>query len=53
LRRGIRPRVVIGSWEEAREYIDLGVKDFCIGNDLGILYKWCRTNGERMRAILG
>lgn len=53
LRRGIRPRVVIGSWEEAREYIDLGVKDFCIGNDLGILYKWCRTNGERMRALLG
>jgi 2-keto-3-deoxy-L-rhamnonate aldolase RhmA len=53
LKKRVRPQVVIGSYEEAREYIDMGVRDFCIGNDLGILYRWCRTNGKMMREMLG
>jgi len=52
LKRGIRPRVVIDTYEEAKEYADMGVKDFCVGNDLGILYRWCRTNGAEMRKLL-
>lgn len=52
LKRGVRPRVVIDSYEEAKEYADMGVKDFCIGNDLGILYRWCRQNGADMRKLL-
>ena len=52
LKRGVRPRVVIDTFEEAKEYADMGVKDFCIGNDLGILYRWCRLNGEEMRKLL-
>jgi len=53
IKKGVRPRVVIGSYEEAKEYVDMGVRDFCVGNDLGILYRWCRTNGEKMREMLG
>jgi len=53
LKRGVRPRVVIDSWEEAQEYADMGVRDFCVGNDLTILYKWCLQNGKEMRKILG
>jgi 4-hydroxy-2-oxoheptanedioate aldolase len=53
LRKGVRPRVVIGSYDEARQYVDMGVRDFCVGNDLGILYRWCLLNGEKMRGMLG
>ncbi len=52
LKRGIRPRVVIDSYEEAKEYADMGVLDFCVGNDLSIIYKWCMLNGKEMRNLL-
>jgi 4-hydroxy-2-oxoheptanedioate aldolase len=53
LRNGIRPRVVIGSYEEARQYFDMGVRDFCVGNDLGVLYRWCKSTGDGMSKMLG
>ena len=53
VRRGVRARVVINSHEEAKEYFDMGVRDFCVGNDLGTLYRWCRGTGEKMRELLG
>jgi len=53
LRRGVRTRVVIDNYEGAQEYIDMGVRDFCIGNDLGTLYAWCQTNGGKVRNLLG
>ena len=53
LKRGIRPRVVIDSYEEAKEYAEMGVRDFCVGNDLNILYRWSLTNGEKMKNLLG
>ena len=53
LRKGIRPRVVIGTHEEARQYFDMGVRDFCVGNDLGIIYRWCKSTGEKMKDMLG
>ena len=52
LKRGIRPRVVIDGHEEAKEYADMGVRDFCVGNDLGIIYRWCLSNGREMRNLL-
>ncbi|MFC2014853.1 HpcH/HpaI aldolase/citrate lyase family protein [Chloroflexota bacterium] len=53
LKKEVRPRVVIDSYEGAQEYIDMGVRDFCIGNDLGTLYIWCQTNGEKVKNLLG
>ncbi len=52
LKTKVRPRVVVGTHEEARQYFDMGVRDFCVGNDLGILHRWCKTTGETMRQIL-
>jgi len=52
VKKGVRPRVVISSHEEAAEYLHMGVRDFCVGNDLGTLYRWCRTTGDRMRQLL-
>ena len=52
IKKGIRPRVVIDNPEQASEYIDMGVRDFCIGNDLGVLYNWYRASGEKIREVL-
>lgn len=39
--------------DEAKSYLDLGVKHFCIGTDVGILFQWFVQNGKAMRGLLG
>ncbi len=53
IKKGIRPRAEIGSPEDAKPYLDMGVKDFCIGTDIAVLYQWGKQNGEGMRKLLG
>jgi len=53
LKRGVAPRVELNSFEETKPFIEMGVRHFCIGNDLRILYTWCREQGERLRELLG
>src|SRR5438477_5271945 len=53
LRLGIAPRAEISRPEEAKRYLDMGVKHFCIGTDVSILFQWFVQNGKAMRAILG
>ncbi len=53
LRKGVHPRVEIDDFEKAREFIDMGVRHFCIGWDLMTLYQWCKKHGEGMRRLLG
>ena len=53
LRKGLHPRVELGDPEQAARYVEMGVKHFCIGWDVGILYGWWRTNGEKLRAAVG
>ncbi len=52
LKKGVHPRAEIDSFEEAKKYIDMGVRHFCIGIDLSIIYQWCQQNGEGMRKLL-
>jgi 4-hydroxy-2-oxoheptanedioate aldolase len=52
LRKGIPPRAEINSIDDAKYYIDMGVRHFCIGTDLFILYDWMKTNGKKMRELL-
>ena len=52
LKKGVHPRVEINSFEQAKEYIDMGVRHFCIGWDLRIIYQWSKLNGEEMRELL-
>ena len=52
LRMGVPPRAEINSPDEARAYLDMGVRHFCVGTDLFILYDWFKTNGEGMRKAL-
>ena len=52
LKKGVHPRVEISRFEQAKEYIDIGVRHFCVGDDLQIIYEWCKHNGGGMRSLL-
>ncbi len=52
LRLGIPPRAEISSVDQARYYLDLGVRHFSIGSDFSILYQWWRANGEALRRVV-
>ena len=49
---GLRPRIEIASVEQARRYVDLGVRDFCIGWDRFILRSALTELGEGMRKLM-
>src|SRR5690606_24085694 len=53
LRKGLHPRVELADISLAAPYIEMGVKHFCIGWDVRILYNWWQANGEGMRGMLG
>ena len=52
LKKGIAPRAEISDPSQAKKYLDLGVKHFCIGTDVSILYDWFRDNGKAMKDLL-
>ena len=52
LKKGIHPRVEINNFDLAKEYFDMGVRHFCVGVDLAVIYQWCKLNGEKMRELL-
>jgi len=52
LKKGVAPRVEVGSFELAKPFIDMGVKHFCIGWDVSIIYGWCNQNSEGMAKLL-
>jgi 2-keto-3-deoxy-L-rhamnonate aldolase RhmA len=51
LKKGLHPRVELRDIKEAVPYLEMGVKHFCIGWDVRILYDWWRANGEGMRKL--
>ncbi|MBS7606335.1 MAG: aldolase/citrate lyase family protein [Candidatus Bathyarchaeia archaeon] len=52
LKMDVAPRAEIGSPEEAKRYIEMGVRNFNIGVDLRILFNWWKKNGEELRKLL-
>jgi 2-keto-3-deoxy-L-rhamnonate aldolase RhmA len=52
LSRGIQPRAEIADARDANWYLDLGVRHFCIGHDVGILYNWWAEQGRLMRSTI-
>ena len=53
LQMGIAPRAEIGHPDQAQKYLDMGIKHFCMGTDMGILFNWFKGQGENMREVLG
>jgi len=52
LKKGVAPRVEIGSFEQAKPFIEMGVRHFCIGWDIMVVALWCRQQAEGMRELL-
>lgn len=52
LRAGIPPRVEIGSPEEAKPYLDMGVRHFSLGSELNILFSWWNDNAAALRKLI-
>ena len=51
LKKGVIPRIELGSFEQAKPYLDMGVRHFCIGIDIGVLYQWCQQQAKGMREL--
>ena len=52
IKMGIPPRAEINSVDEARYYLDMGVRHFNIATDLSILFNWWKTNGDQLRKVI-
>jgi 4-hydroxy-2-oxoheptanedioate aldolase len=52
LKMGVPPRAEIGSVDDAKYFLDMGVRHFCIGTDISILYNWLKKNGEGLRQAI-
>jgi 2-keto-3-deoxy-L-rhamnonate aldolase RhmA len=53
LKMGIRPRAEINDFEQAKPYIDMGVRDFCVGWDVVVVHEYCKKQGEGLAKLLG
>jgi 4-hydroxy-2-oxoheptanedioate aldolase len=53
MERGIRPRVELASFEQAKPWIDVGIVDFCVGWDVRVIFEFCRREGEELAKLLG
>lgn len=52
LEMGVNPRVEIGSADDAKKYLDMGVRHFSVGTDISILYGFWKKEGEGVRRAL-
>jgi len=52
LKNGIAPRAEIESPDQAKYYLDLGVKHFCISTDVMLLYRSWQEKGEALRKVI-
>jgi 2-keto-3-deoxy-L-rhamnonate aldolase RhmA len=52
IKAGVSPRAEIHHPDQAKYYLDMGVRHFNLGVDLSILFNWWKENGATMRKIL-
>lgn len=52
LKKGVAPRVEIGQFEQAKPFVEMGVRHFCIGWDIRTISEWCQQQAEGMQELL-
>ena len=52
LKMDVAPRTEITHPEEAKKYINLGIRDFNLNTDVLILYQWWKKNGSELKSTL-
>ena len=53
LKKGIAARVELSHFKDADPYLKMGVKHFCIGWDVDIIYQYCKEQGAAFAQALG
>jgi 4-hydroxy-2-oxoheptanedioate aldolase len=53
LKMGVAPRVELSDFKDAAPYLQLGVKHFCVGWDVDIIFKYCKEQGAAFAKALG
>ena len=53
IRAGVRPRVELFDVEQVGPYLEMGVKDFCIGWDVWTVHQYCKNQGEALAKLMG
>ncbi|OGO04284.1 MAG: hypothetical protein A2Y73_04100 [Chloroflexi bacterium RBG_13_56_8] len=53
LKAGVHPRVEVGSIEQAKPWVDMGVRHFCIGWDLRTVFVWCKGQEAGIKELFG
>jgi len=53
LAMGIHPRAEIDAPEQAGRYLEMGVRHFCMGNDMQVLFDYYKNSGKGMLNLLG
>ena len=48
IKMGVPPRAEIGSADQAKEYLDMGVRHFSVGTDIAVLFNFWRREGEQI-----
>ena len=49
IKAGVPPRAELNNPKDAARFLEMGVKDFCMGTDLYVIYDWMRDNGKALR----
>ena len=52
LKMGVQPKVGIPSPEDARPYLDMGVRHLILGGDLGFLYSFWKEKGKQLQDVI-
>ena len=52
LKMGVPPRAEIQTVDDAKEFLDMGVRHFSIGTDIAILHGWWKENGEQLQKAI-
>ena len=52
LEHGVAPRVELRSFEQAKPFVEMGVRHFCIGWDVRTIFEWCGSQADGMRELL-
>lgn len=51
LSMGVAPRVEVRSADQMKQYLDMGVRHFCIGWDLITIYAWCKEQERIIKEL--
>ena len=53
LKMGVAPRVELGDFRDGDRYLQMGVKQFCVGWDIDIIHRYCKDQGAAFAQVFG